>query len=128
MVLAEPTTVIATVVLAQTNLLLKILHFVNDFMKFFNVLLGPSGSTACATIRRSDAIVVTEEALKEHGMSLQFFVDCSQPGDTIIFDTGVVEPQNTTVVKHQVAFDVANPDTPRVVLKCPIVGTVFDIQ
>ena len=71
---------------------------------------------------------MNEEALKENGRNLQLWVDCSQPGDTIIFDTAVIETQNTTIVKHPVVFDVANPDTSRVVVKCPSAGTIFDIQ
>ena len=72
--------------------------------------------------------MANEETVKENGMNLQFFVDCSQPGDTIVFDTKVVEPRNTTVVRHPVVFDVANPNASRVTLKCPRAGAVFDIR
>ena len=99
-----------------------------SIIKCFNALLGPGDSNACAAIRRENAIAVNKEALQENGMNLQFFVDCSEPGDTIIFDTEVVEPKSTTVVRHPVAFDVSNPNTPRVLLKCPSSGTIFDVQ
>ena len=71
---------------------------------------------------------MTEENLKKNGMDLQFFVDCSQAGESIIFDAEVIEPRNTTIVRHPMVFDVANPDTSRVVLKCPSAGTVFDVK
>ena len=82
----------------------------------------------CATIRMANTIVVNGTALKENGMNLQLFVDCPQPGDTIIFDAAVIKPRNTTFVKHPVVFDIANPDTSRVVLKCPSGETIFDVQ
>ena len=97
-------------------------------VKHFNALLGPRDSTACATIRRGNTIVVNEDVFQENGMSLQFFVDCSQPGDTIIFDTEAVEPKNPTIVRHPVVFDVSNPNISRVVLKCPSAETIFDVQ
>ena len=106
----------------------KLHTFVLYFKEYFDALLGPSDLTACATIRKANAIMVKEEALKENGMNLQFFVDCSQPGDTIIFDTEVVELWNTTVVRHPVVFDVANPNASRVKLKCPSAGTIFDVR
>ena len=88
----------------------------------------PGDLDACATIRTANTIVVNGEALKENGTNLQLFVDCSQPGDTIIFDAEVIEPRNTTFVKHPVVFDIANPDTSRVEIKCPSGGTIFDVQ
>ena len=88
----------------------------------------PGDLDACTTIRTANTIVVNEEALKENGTNLQLWVDCSQPGDTIIFDAAVIETQNTTIVKHPVVFDVANPGTSRVVLKCPSAGPIFDVQ
>ena len=106
----------------------KLHTFVLYFKEYFDALLGPSDLTACATIRKANAIIVKEEALKENGMNLQFFVDCSQPGDTIIFDTRVVKPKSTTVVRHPVVFDVSNSNSSRVVLKCPSAGTIFDVQ
>ena len=110
------------------GMLCKLCIIENFIIKYFNALLGPGDSNACAAIRRENAIAVNEEVLQENGMNLQFFVDCSQPGDTIIFDTEAVEPKNTTVVRHPVVFDVSNPNTSRVVLKCPSAGTIFDVQ
>lgn len=97
-------------------------------MKHYDAFLGPSDSNACATIRGLNGITVSEEALENNGMNLQFFVDCSQPGDKIIFDIEAVKIQNTTVVSHPVAFDVANPSTSRVAFKCSSAGTVFDVR
>ena len=106
----------------------KLHTFAFNFMEYYDALLGPSDLNACATIRGANGITVNEEALEENGMNLQFFVDCSQPGDKIIFDIEVVKTQNTIVVRHPVVFDVANPNTSRVTLKCPSAGTIFDVR
>lgn len=112
----------------EMSFLCKLHTFVLYLKECFDALLGPSELNPCATIRRANAIMVNEKSLKAHGMNLQFFMDCSEPGDTIIFDTKVVEPQNTTVVMHPVVFDVASPNASRVTLKCPRVGMIFDIR
>ena len=106
----------------------KLCSSVLYLMKYLDAMLGPSDLNACATIRGENGLIVNEKALEENGMNLQFFVDCSQPGDKIIFDTEVVKTQNTTVVSHPVVFDVANPDTSRVALQCPSSGTIFDVR
>ena len=101
--------------------------FALSFITNFDALLGPSELNQCARIRSGHTITVNGEAMEENGMDLQFFVDCSQPGDTIIFDTEAVEPKTTTVIRHPMVFDVAK-NMPRVVFKCPRAGTIFDAQ
>ena len=96
---------------------MKTVHICIVFFEYLYAFMGPDEMTTCDAIRRANIITVNEESLKKNRMSLQFFVDCSQPGDTIIFDTEALEPQGITVVRHPVVFDVANPNTSRVVLK-----------
>ena len=91
-------------------------------------MLGSIDPIACAAIRGLDGVVLTKEALEQNGMDVQLFVDCSLPGETIIFATEAVEPRDTIVVKHPVVFDVVDPNATRVAIKCPISGTIFDIQ
>lgn len=98
-----------------------------------NVSSGPSSSITCSSLRGADGasenvIVVTEEALVEVGRDLQFFVNCSQPGDAILFATQTIQPKSTTLVEHSLTFDVTNPGLSKVEIKCPSSEGIFDIQ
>ena len=97
-------------------------------MEYLDALPGLRDLNACATIWRANSIIVDDKSLKWNGKYFQFFLDCSHLGDTIIFHTNYVEPQNTTVIKHPMVFDVANLIASGVALKCPSAGIVFDAQ
>ena len=71
---------------------------------------------------------MTEETWKNVGGDLQFLVDCSRPGDTILCDIESVMPKTTMIIKHSMAFGVSNSGSSKVVVMCPSAGMIFDIQ
>ena len=92
-------------------------------------LIDDGDQPRCGTFRGDDsvsqnAIIVTEDALANN--NIQFFVDCAQPDDTIIFVPPIVNTTIAIVVNKPMSFRGANGS--EVEFGCPPEGMIFDIQ
>ena len=92
-------------------------------------LIDDGDQPRCAAFRGNDsmsrnAIIVTEDALADN--NVQFFVDCAQPDDTIVFVPTIVNTTLAIVVNKPMFLRGANGS--EVEFGCPPEGMIFDIQ
>lgn len=105
------------------------LDYLNAVCIMCVVLADDGRQTRCRAFRGGDtisrdAILVNRDALA--GNTIQFFVECAQPNDTIIFALPIVNVSSTIVIDKPLSLRGA--DGSEVQFGCQAGGTVFDIQ
>ena len=77
-------------------------------------------------VSSQETIVVTEEALAMADNDVQFFVDCAQPNDTIVFKLKIVE--TTSAITLNKPLMLKGIDGSEVQFVCPSGRTIFNIR